>query len=378
MIKNYATLFSALLLIISIEARTVTEQAGGKSFPANRQTHVELKSKQGNIYIRTWSKNSVEVGFEFETEDSFKNWEIYSEGNTIHIKQKHQRYSGSGDIQLSIPQYVSLKASTCGGNVSIQGNLSSSLECYSCSGDIDIDDIKGSVNLKTSGGNVLAKNITGNFSLNTSGGDVFVAVVKGDGEMRTSGGNISAKKLDGKVIVATAGGDITLDEQYGDAKVSTAGGDIFVGRLGGYSSLKTAGGDITVNSLDGESTMLTSAGDISVTKINGSIDAKTSAGDISAEYITAKGESRLFTTYGNVNISIGPKAKMSLSAQVNVTGWWNESDDYTEYLSSEFPGSSLKRDDKRKKIYGEYKINGGGPAVSVVVSTGSIIIKKIK
>jgi DUF4097 and DUF4098 domain-containing protein YvlB len=120
-----------------------------------------------------------------------------------------------------------------------------------------------------------------NFRLNTSGGDIALQQVSGTTEGETSGGNIDLTEYDGKVRLTTSGGDLTVRKCSGDFYLQTSGGNVRGESVVGTIDFETSGGNIVLRDTDGKLRASTSGGNIRAeVKGNKGIDLETSGGNI--------------------------------------------------------------------------------------------------
>lgn len=182
-----------------------------------------------------------------------------------------------------------------------------------------------------------------NLDLHTSGGSIEVDDLEGAVAINTSGGNIRLGAIDGPVDAETAGGSIQLAAASQDAQVRTSGGSIRLGPVQGSVEARTSGGSIAV---DG---------------VAGSINARTSGGSITA-HITEQpqGDSELRTSGGSVTAYIAEGIGLDLHARTSAGR-----------VSTDLP-VEVQGEASRSELRGT--IGGGGPALSLRTSAGSIRI----
>ena len=114
-----------------------------------------------------------------------------------------------------------------------------SLDINTAVGDIETQDVGGTANLVTQGGNIRVGRIG---TMSQRGGWPGHLQAK----LSTEGGQILVGDVTGNLDAFTAGGDIVTANISGDAALRTGGGHIRVGQIGGRAQLETDGGNITV------------------------------------------------------------------------------------------------------------------------------------
>lgn len=235
-----------------------------KSFSVKEGETIRLNTSTGDIYMSTWDKPEVYVKIsgnksasekvKFRMNQSNDGVEIIAKSGSLFSfffwKNVYLKY------EIKVPRNYNANINTSGG-------------------DIKLYDLKGEIELGTSGGNVRVFNTVGNTNLSTSGGDIELDNCKGRFDVSTSGGTITAKKLYGDFNGETSGGDIHIESQDSKIKAHTSGGTISLDYKGSNKGieLETSGGDINVR----------------VPKeIAASLDLSTSGGDIECNLPTSK------------------------------------------------------------------------------------------
>lgn len=198
--------------------------------------------------------------------------------------------------------------------------------------------------------------------LETSGGSISVDDLEGEVRARTSGGSLSFGQIDGPVYGRTSGGSISLQGSRGNADISTSGGSIKIGDVDGEVTAKTSGGSIQIARARGAVDAKTSGGSITVEEVMGAIQASTSGGSVTA-YIGEQpaGDCRLTTSGGGVNVYLADDVAVDVDAKAS-----------GGRAVSEFDLDAARV--TKTALSGE--INGGGPALYLRSSGGSVRIKR--
>lgn len=183
-----------------------------------------------------------------------------------------------------------------------------------------------------------------------SGNDVTVTGTKTD----KSRGSWNGNRL--KVSYS-----IKVPKEYNLA-VDTAGGSIKISDLTGSVDAHTSGGSITLGRVDGLVKIKTSGGSINVDEVTGTINAHTSGGSVNATISKQPtGDSKLTTSGGSITVYLAADIAVDLTAKTS--GGRVRSD-------FDVDGSV-----KKKSIQGT--INGGGPALVLKTSGGSVKVKSL-
>lgn len=375
--------------------KTFTVGSGGRLILDGFSGDVKISSgTQSNVEVRETLR--MDVSSESEAREMLERAQSsYSvSGQTIRVDGRNSDRWVSRRIEIRVPRPFDLDISASDGDVEGQ-NLQGSLRLHTSNGDITLAAVAGEVRLQTSAGDLHLEDIDGPLEAATSAGDVKLRNAQGTVDLRTSGGDISAynllkdailktaggdiyvEKAGGNLIANTSGGDIEARECAGETELRTSGGDIEVRGVGGSLQAHTSGGDVFGADLNGAVTARTSGGDVELQKVNGAVRAATSAGDIEVEITLQdfKKEHRidLQSSAGSIRLTIPEKLPASISAEiVNAGGRWKRFDIYSDFpltRQEEAGGGSLR-------MSGD--INGGGGEIRLETSNGDIHILKGK
>jgi len=197
--------------------------------------------------------------------------------------------------------------------------------------------------LRTAGGSIIGSELTGTMSADTSGGKLKFTHLKGPTGATTSGGSIELNGCEGAVKVDTSGGRIESVDGSGSLEARTSGGSIVVRNFGGDTKVETSGGRLAFEN------------------INGKIFGRTSGGSITARLKSpVPGDVNLETSAGSIEVTVPPDAGLDVEAEAS-----------SGRVTSDLPFTGTRTD--REQMKG--KINGGGKALVLRTSAGSISIK---
>lgn len=200
-----------------------------------------------------------------------------------------------------------------------------------------------------------------NLMLKTSGGNIDVTEIKGTVDVGTAGGNLVLGSIEGAVKGQTSGGNINLKESNGDAELRTSGGDLKIGSVQGNLIAKTSGGNINLDRIKGSVEAETSGGDIKVNEAYGPVMARTSGGNVSAQlFEQPKAGCELKTSGGNVNVTLAENLAVDVDAHTSGGS-----------IQSDFPGQMNKGKTKLTA-----QLNGGGPGLVLRTSGGDVKVLK--
>jgi TonB family protein len=181
-------------------------------------------------------------------------------------------------------------------------------------GDIETQDIGGSAQLVTQGGNIVAGRIG---FLDTRKANAGHA----EAILQTEGGHIQVQEVTGDLTAFTAGGHIIAGNISGDASLRSGGGHIRAGKIGGRAELETEGGNITVNHADNFVSVRTGGGQIDFGEVRGSVRAQTAGGGIRIMYVS--GPMNVESNGGSICLTRVASAVQAATTDGTITAWIN-------------------------------------------------------
>jgi DUF4097 and DUF4098 domain-containing protein YvlB len=181
-----------------------------------------------------------------------------------------------------------------------------------------------------------------------------------DLSIRTSGGKVNVESMVGRTDIKTSGGSIGMQNSGGEVVAKTSGGTIEVDGGRERVELKSSGGSIRLKNAIGAVDAVTSGGRIQVDVKGGPIRLKTSGGSLDARIKgPLAGDCDLSTSGGSVAFRCDATSGFDLGAKTKGGS-----------VSCDLPMEVLAED--RRSLEGV--VNGGGHAVSLQTSGGSISV----
>lgn len=281
----------------------------------------------------------------------------------------------SVDFQVQVPRDLQqVRTETEGGSLSLH-NLSGRATAHSGGGSISLGDIGGEVTADTGGGSIEVADSTNLLNLRTGGGSIKITGSKGKVNASTGGGSISVGGASQAVNVSSGGGSVQVQQCGAELYISTGGGSIHVGDVTGKAKLITGGGSIRLTSASGPVVANTGGGAIELYKLMQGARAETGAGSITAEFLGSMGtDSTLQTSVGDVIVYIGPQAKFTVKAELDMANG--------HQIRSDFPDLKITTDGGGnygpKNYYAQGSLNGGGAVLRVHTMSGNIEFRRAK
>ena len=199
---------------------------------------------------------------------------------------------------------------------------------------------------------------------------VILVPSKFDADLKTSGGGIKVADLTGELKAHTSGGSLKFTGIHGPIDGHTSGGGITLANSDGKTTVKTSGGAIRIDKHKGDIVARSSGGGISVDDVDGQVQASTSGGSVNATLGKITGECRLETSGGGISVTVPASAALDVDAKTSAGS-----------VHSDLPlvsgVASSKGTDERHHGSLKGKLNGGGTALVLRTSGGSINLKKL-
>ncbi|KUG25393.1 hypothetical protein ASZ90_004785 [hydrocarbon metagenome] len=366
--KTIAILLLLISTVVFAQRDLIT-----KTVEAKKGGTFELEVNPGDISIKTWDRNEVQIKVDGLDDEEAEYLEVKTFGDKISVRYKSRfGWGGDADYFVSLPSEMNLVLITTGGDINIQDNINGSIKVNTMGGDIDLQNVNGDVQLETLGGDISFKNISGSTSVSSHGGDIFGGNISGSSsELKTMGGDIRLNKISNVKKVTTFGGNIDVKESSGDVELTTFGGNIKLEKGENGVKAKTYGGNIFIGKANGYVDANTGGGNIELKQITGSVKARTAAGNIHVELESLSNkDSDIETFSGDITLLIPASIKATVKAQAISVAWGR---DKNKIINSDFTGEI---DDKRGSTIGNFAINGGGTKVNLKTNMGGIQIKK--
>jgi DUF4097 and DUF4098 domain-containing protein YvlB len=228
-------LVAGLVALVALQPNTGNAQSISKTIEVESGQRLQLRSDVGSVEVTGYAGSEVRVAIEVRglDDDEFK-VEVNKDASGVRIDgdfAKSRWFHSSNRrvrFEIQVPLVFNIDIKTQGGSISVE-NVEGSVDVRSSGGGLRFTDITGHVVGRTSGGAVSADKIAGSLDLYSSGGGFDIVAVTGDVDLRTSGGSISLERVHGAVSASTSGGSITarFEEVLSkDCELETSGGSV--------------------------------------------------------------------------------------------------------------------------------------------------------
>jgi hypothetical protein len=361
--------------------RLSSEQSG--SVVARDGQRLHLVTDLGNIIIKTQDSGKIDYKVHLEADASendakqlLKNFIVTAHTTTegVYFRGQNLGRHASGrlwvTVEVNVPRNFNLDVSTGGGNIDSE-EINGSVTLNTSGGNIVIANVGGPAHLSTDGGHITVKNVAGELSANTGGGHITTGAIAGNAVLHTNGGHIRVASVDGVAHVSTDGGNVSVEHSGSELVAETAGGQIEVGETAGLVQAKTGGGGIRVVRVSGPTNLQTSGGSIYLTQVDSAVKASTGAGAITAWFVTpAKmpGRCELQSGEGDIVVYIPRQLPVTIDAQV-------QAGDEHHVTFDPALGAKISRDaapNGEEWTRTEGALNGGGEVIRLRTVAGNI------
>ena len=194
--------------------------------PVPTGTRLELDSHAGDIVVRTWNRNAIQVSADLTDRDRIA---VEINGGVATIKRVSRRMVHlSTDYRLTVPIWMDLELSSVNGNITVENS----------EGRVSANSVEGNVTVR--GGREFV-------SVHTVEGEVLIGGVRGRLEANSVDGGIMINDVDGAIFAESVDGDITMEDvTSADVEANTVDGNI------SYRGSVTRQGRYRLGSHDGD------------------------------------------------------------------------------------------------------------------------------
>jgi DUF4097 and DUF4098 domain-containing protein YvlB len=324
----------------------------------SKAPRVIIESFRGNARITGVDASTVKVsgrktirsmeqsGADRANQDS--PFEITGDANEITIRTNQDRVSGNhrvtAELEITVPK-------------------GATIEAHGRTGDFDVSDVAGNVEIVSDNAGVRLQNIGGEVKIDTRRSDIIRAVnVKGLVDLKGRGQDVELQDIDGQVTIAgTYSGVIQFRNISKPLRFQGQQTDLNIEKLPGQ--VRMALGDFTATNLVGPVRLTTRSRDVHISDFTNSLEVSVERGDIElrpGKLPVAKMD--VHAHFGDVEVSLPSLAKFDL------TGITARGDTYTDF------GAPLRTE--RNGNGGSIRGSSGGPVINLQTERGKMTVRK--
>jgi hypothetical protein len=181
-------------------------------------------------------------------------------------------------------------------------------------------------------------------------------------DLRT-GGSAKVSDFDGSAKAATFGGSLKLGDVSGAVTATSKGGSLTIGDVGGDLEGRAYGGSVKAGRVNGKALAVAEGGTVSIEEAAEIVEATANGGSVKASISKPpRAACKITANAGSIDLRLPASAAVTLDAACTAGG-----------ITSEFTVAGNNGGD-RTRLRGD--INGGGPALVLRATAGSIHLRK--
>ncbi|MFT3737175.1 MAG: DUF4097 family beta strand repeat-containing protein [Breznakibacter sp.] len=209
---------------------------------------------------------------------------------SVAIKYPAQGWTThSGEVTLKVPAGITIDINTTSGTVKADNLVDANFKALSRSGNLEIANSKGSVNLESITGVVKLSSCEGTLSAKSKSGNQFLT------------------NLNGLINASSTEGDITLSQSKGSIVTESTSGKHSIDFHEGSVNAKSVNGSIKISEIKGDINVISFAGPLKLFKTNGIVNLQTTAGEQVGTRVMLTGNSSFKSTEGKIRMQIDNK-----------------------------------------------------------------------
>lgn len=282
------------------------------------QADLDVTTGSGDVVVRTGPAGAVRVIGRIHANDSWFGTGREAADKVKALEAKPPVEQTGNAIRIGRVDDPDLQR-----NVSISYEITAPAQCklrsHTGSGDQNIGDISGPVEIGSGSGDLVLAGIGGRVDAKTGSGDITAGAVHGGFDAKTGSGDVRAKDVAGEIAVSTGSGDVEIGQSApGSVHVSAASGDVRLRGVQGALRVDTASGGIVVQGTPtGEWQLSSASGEITLDlpqTAGFDVDARSNSGTIESKHpVTMTGTSERHALAGKVRGG-GPLVKLHTSS----------------------------------------------------------------
>jgi DUF4097 and DUF4098 domain-containing protein YvlB len=164
------------------------------TFSFDRRGAVSLSVGSGNIVVRGWTRNDIQV----RATSDIDNIRFDVSPTRVSLDLVRGR-GGDTRFEVTVPQGVRVVARVGSGDISIRGTKGE-VEVHSQSGDVELEDVAGRLDMNSFSGGLRARTIAGDVEIGTLSGGLELDDVRGSIDVHTTSGDIRLRNSTSKQV----------------------------------------------------------------------------------------------------------------------------------------------------------------------------------
>jgi DUF4097 and DUF4098 domain-containing protein YvlB len=235
-----------LTLLLGSLAVTAPQQTD-TTITVTQGTRLELSNPGGEIVIRGWERNAVQIKARHSSRTHVT---IHNRGSVLNIESEADRGPANiVDYDISAPSWMPLKLDGMYTDVTVEG-MKADVGAETLNGSIVVKTVTGNLNLHSVQGTISVTGARGRIELNSVSEGITVLDAEGDISAETISGYMDFQRIRSKSVEAgTLSGELLYDgtlQEGGRYSFVSHSGDIMIGVPDGASAT------FNVATLDGD------------------------------------------------------------------------------------------------------------------------------
>ena len=343
---------------------TRIEETVEETFEVDGPATLDLESDFGDVVVLPSDGDQVEIlaqldlwGADEEDARQQIDLQMSQEGDTIIVRTQRPSYvsvftfnqASRVDFEIRVPDDTTIEVALSSGDVEVR-NVNGTMTLETDFGSIEVDDTQGLVHAQSSSGDITLTDLSdaGDTEVSTDFGTITIRNIEAESlTAQTDSGTVS-------VLSGEIDGSLDLESSFGDVSSDSVTAASY--------RLHSSSGDLTLHRCSGTIDLNTDFGSIEVSECTEAILAlTTSSGDVTfSGSLSDEGPHRVESDFGDVQLTLPKDAAFDLDADTDFGS-----------IETNFAVTTTQFDEDN--IVGE--VNGGGPLLRVVVSSGDITIE---
>lgn len=347
----------------------VVEESKTLKVDSTKPLTLKVSDDSGSVSITGADVESVQVDVVKTAYDSSQS---RADREVKDIKYTIEQSGNAITLKYELPDSMNFnnRVNTVDFIVTVPENTS--VEVKASSGDFEVSNIRGVVDLSTDFGKTTLENIQGAVSVDSKSGSIAASQLEAESEdiiLSTDFGEITLEKASGQGLnIDSQSGSLKLEgvRLTGDLVASTNFGEITLNQVTAKSyELNSSSGSITVDGVKGRLLAHTEFGSINISKATSvTLDLFTQSGSIDFAGSLDEGPHSVHSDFGAITLTLPADSAFN----VDLTTDFGQ-------ISSDIPVTVTGNIDEQHQIG---TINGGGGDLKVETKSGNVDIQSSK
>ncbi len=198
----------AFLMTFAIST-SANEGEVNKTFPVKGK--IKIKTVSGNLKIIKGGADNIKVNIRYTFEDDDIKFKFDESNDNLYFEERFTGTCfGESDWTVTVPENTEITFNSSSGNFEIENNKGE-LNIDLSSGDIDVNQYLGNMVLESTSGNIKLGNIDGDIDVECTSGDIMVNNIDGDIKLDATSGEVNIDNSKGVFNIDCTSGDLSVN-----------------------------------------------------------------------------------------------------------------------------------------------------------------------